>query len=275
MKKLNSCAKSRKLIQSRHNQCLRQHTNRDTDTLAPRGHGRPQAPRSPNAASGQNYTSTPPLGHRGLLQDDLYLYLLLSTVRDCVLWYHSFYCRLCIDSPSLWVIHIVVWQTDTSITNSPGLWVIHLVWQENTSITSNHIATVLGHYSPSCNHLVRTYSELQLQRHRFIRHPVYAARYYVSPMNPSLLTVTLYSSVITPHAYNDTQIYGSFHDVIIEFNFWWLYLDNTCLMTHYRVTYCHRVVWQLENYTFCFRLQCGIPQRICTAVKPSDPKQVL
>ena len=66
MEKLNSCAKSRKLIQPRHNQCLRQHTNRDTNTLAPRGHGqpqapcghgRPQAPCTPNAASGCGYVT--------------------------------------------------------------------------------------------------------------------------------------------------------------------------------------------------------------------------
>ena len=43
------------LQQSRRNQCLRQHTNRDTDTLAPRGHGRPYAPRTPNAASEGGY----------------------------------------------------------------------------------------------------------------------------------------------------------------------------------------------------------------------------
>ena len=48
MKKLNSCAKSRMLIWSRHKQCLRQHTKQDTDTLAPRGHRRPQAPLTPN-----------------------------------------------------------------------------------------------------------------------------------------------------------------------------------------------------------------------------------
>ena len=46
------------LYRNRHNQCLRQHTNRDTDTLAPRGHGRPQASRTPNAASDYTYSRT-------------------------------------------------------------------------------------------------------------------------------------------------------------------------------------------------------------------------
>jgi len=39
--------------------------------------------------------------------------------------------------------------------------------------------------------------------HWLIRHPVYNVRYTVVPINSSLLTVTLYSFVMTKHDYND------------------------------------------------------------------------
>ena len=39
----------------------------------------------------------------------------------------------------------------------------------------------------------------------FLRHLVYNFRYPVAPINPSLLTIILYSSVITVPVYNDTK----------------------------------------------------------------------
>jgi hypothetical protein len=44
-----------------------------------------------------------------------------------------------------------------------------------------------------------------LKRHRFIRHLAYTVRYSVVPTNSSLLTITLYSSVVTKLVYNDTR----------------------------------------------------------------------
>jgi hypothetical protein len=51
----------------------------------------------------------------------------------------------------------------------------------------------------------------------FKRHLVYNVRYSVVPINSSLLTITLYSSVITTLVYNNTK-YCLFHDVITEFD---------------------------------------------------------
>jgi hypothetical protein len=50
-----------------------------------------------------------------------------------------------------------------------------------------------------------TYSRSRLQRHRFIRHPVHSVRYSVVQINPSLLTMTLYSSVIMTFFYDDMK----------------------------------------------------------------------
>jgi hypothetical protein len=50
-----------------------------------------------------------------------------------------------------------------------------------------------------------TYSRTRFQRHGFIRHRVYIVRYFVVPINPSLLTITLLFSVITTLFYNDTK----------------------------------------------------------------------
>jgi hypothetical protein len=50
-----------------------------------------------------------------------------------------------------------------------------------------------------------TKSRTRLQRHQFTRHLVYSVRYSVVPINSALLTVTLYSSVITTLVYNDTK----------------------------------------------------------------------
>jgi hypothetical protein len=49
------------------------------------------------------------------------------------------------------------------------------------------------------------YNRTRLCRHRFMRHLVYSVRYSVVPINSSLLTTTLYSSVITTPVYNDTK----------------------------------------------------------------------
>jgi hypothetical protein len=49
-----------------------------------------------------------------------------------------------------------------------------------------------------------------------MRYLAYNVRYSVIPVNSSLLTVTLYSSVITTVVYNDT-IFSPFHGVITEF----------------------------------------------------------
>jgi hypothetical protein len=52
------------------------------------------------------------------------------------------------------------------------------------------------------------YSRTPLKRHRFIRHLVYVVSYSVVPVNFSLLTITLYSSVITISVYNDNKIFS-------------------------------------------------------------------
>jgi len=56
---------------------------------------------------------------------------------------------------------------------------------------------------------------LQYSRTRFTRHLVYSVTHSVVQINPSLLAITLYSSVITILIYNDTQ---QFHEVIAEFD---------------------------------------------------------
>jgi hypothetical protein len=50
-----------------------------------------------------------------------------------------------------------------------------------------------------------------------MRHLAYTVRYSVVPINSSLLTMTLYSSVITTLIYNDT-VCSTIHDVITEFD---------------------------------------------------------
>jgi hypothetical protein len=52
---------------------------------------------------------------------------------------------------------------------------------------------------------LRKYSQTRLERHRFMRYLVYSVRYFVVPINPSLLAIALYSSVITTLVYNDTK----------------------------------------------------------------------
>jgi hypothetical protein len=49
------------------------------------------------------------------------------------------------------------------------------------------------------------YSPARLQRHGFTRHFAYNIRYSVVPINFSLLSITLYPSVITTLVYNDTK----------------------------------------------------------------------
>jgi len=56
---------------------------------------------------------------------------------------------------------------------------------------------------------------LQYSRTRFAGHFVYSVTYSVVQINPSLLAITLCSSVITILNYNDTQ---QFHEVIAEFD---------------------------------------------------------
>ena len=60
-----------------------------------------------------------------------------------------------------------------------------------------------------------------------MRHLVYNVRYSVVSINSSLLTITLYSSVITILVYNDTKHSSPFHDVITEFD---CMLCMLCLM---------------------------------------------
>ena len=50
-----------------------------------------------------------------------------------------------------------------------------------------------------------------------MRHLVCSVRCSVVPFNPSLLTVTLFWSVVTAYAYND-KIFSLLHDVIAEFD---------------------------------------------------------
>jgi hypothetical protein len=52
-----------------------------------------------------------------------------------------------------------------------------------------------------------------------MRHLVYSVRYAVVPINSSLLTITLYSSVIIVLVYNDIKyVFSPFYDVITEFD---------------------------------------------------------
>jgi hypothetical protein len=49
-----------------------------------------------------------------------------------------------------------------------------------------------------------------LYRHRIMRHLIFSVRYSVVPINSSLLTITLYSSVTTTLVYKDTKYPVSF-----------------------------------------------------------------
>jgi hypothetical protein len=62
-----------------------------------------------------------------------------------------------------------------------------------------------------------------------MRHLVYNVRYSAVPINSSLLTITLYSSVITTLVYNDTKYSSPFHDVISEFDLFNLCTAIVCL----------------------------------------------
>jgi hypothetical protein len=53
---------------------------------------------------------------------------------------------------------------------------------------------------------VHYYSRTRLKRHRFMRHLVYNVRYSVVPINLSLLTITLHSSVITTSVYTTPRL---------------------------------------------------------------------
>jgi hypothetical protein len=50
------------------------------------------------------------------------------------------------------------------------------------------------------------YNRTWLKRRRFTRHLIYNVRYFVVPINSSLLTITLYFSVITTLVYNVTRL---------------------------------------------------------------------
>jgi hypothetical protein len=56
----------------------------------------------------------------------------------------------------------------------------------------------------------------------------------VVPINSSLLTVTLYSSVITAFVYDD-KIFSPFHDVITEFNCVCIVEDGTEMNPKYLI----------------------------------------
>jgi hypothetical protein len=51
-----------------------------------------------------------------------------------------------------------------------------------------------------------------------MRHLDYSLRYSVAQINSSLLTITIYSSVITTLAYNDTQCSVPFMTLLREFD---------------------------------------------------------
>jgi hypothetical protein len=64
-----------------------------------------------------------------------------------------------------------------------------------------------------------------------MHHLVYSVKYSVVPINSSLLTMMLYSSVRTTFAYDD-KIFSSFHDVITEFH---------CILFSFE--YYYKILW--------------------------------
>ena len=70
-----------------------------------------------------------------------------------------------------------------------------------------------------------SYSRTRLQRHRFMRHFVYSVRYTAMPINESLLTITLYSLVITALVYNDR----TYSVLSWRYNRGRLYFKNLCI----------------------------------------------
>jgi hypothetical protein len=63
-----------------------------------------------------------------------------------------------------------------------------------------------------------------------MRHLVYSVRYSVVPINSSLLTITLYSSVITTLVYNDTKYSGPSW----RYNRVWLYRNKETVVSRKR-----------------------------------------
>jgi hypothetical protein len=76
-----------------------------------------------------------------------------------------------------------------------------------------HVARKISGNKKLCNRIrltdghfpYKNYSRTRLYRHRFLRHLAYKVRYSVVPVNSSLLTITILSSVITTLVYNDRK----------------------------------------------------------------------
>jgi hypothetical protein len=87
----------------------------------------------------------------------------------------------------------------------------------------------------------RKYSRSRLWRHRFTQHLVYDVRYTVVPIISSLLSITLYPSVITSHAYNDSKcllwcnIFNEIHERTAGY-IWTDYKTNAQIAKELRVT---------------------------------------
>jgi hypothetical protein len=82
------------------------------------------------------------------------------------------------------------------IIQSPVFVIQEIAFILNFTVTSHSIASI---------GVVSNYSETPLQRHQFIQHLIYCVRYSVISVNSSLLTITLYYSVITTLVYNNTK----------------------------------------------------------------------
>jgi hypothetical protein len=67
-------------------------------------------------------------------------------------------------------------------------------------------------------HTNTLYSQTRWQRLQFVRHLVYCVSYYTVPFNSSLLTITLYCSVITTLVYNYTKYSVPFYNFITHFD---------------------------------------------------------
>jgi hypothetical protein len=67
---------------------------------------------------------------------------------------------------------------------------------------SRHISLAIWNFLRYFKNFI--YTRNRLEGHRFIRHLAYTVTHSVIPINSSLLTTTLHSSVMTTFVYNDT-----------------------------------------------------------------------
>jgi hypothetical protein len=94
---------------------------------------------------------------------------------------------------------------ETSVNFYPTTWVtyqdghLHTASLRQRGLRNRLISCEVSYEVEYCRTLLKRH------RHRFMRHLAYTVRYSVVQMNSSLLTITLYSLVITTLVYNDTN----------------------------------------------------------------------